>query len=337
MTRFGSLKIRFAGFWALALFSAWTSIAAAQTDPLPSWNDGTVKQAIIAFVTDVTREGSADFIPEPERIATFDNDGTLWVEQPIYVQFAFALDRVKALAPQHPEWTGKQPFKAVLEGDMAAVAAAGEHGAVEIVAATHAGMTPDEFKQVAKEWLATAKHPRFGRRYDELLYQPMLEVLAYMRANGFKTFIVSGGGIEFMRAFALERYGVPSAQIVGSSIVTTFERRDGRPTLFRLPKVNFVDDGPGKPVGINQHIGLRPVAAFGNSDGDLEMLQWTTEAGGRRLGVLVHHTDGEREYAYDRDSKVGRLDKALDAAALDRWTVVDMKRDWKVIFPSGTR
>ncbi|MCB8819927.1 HAD family hydrolase [Microvirga rosea] len=337
MTKLRLLKLRFAALWSLALFSVWISLAAAQTDPLPSWNDGSVKQAIIAFVTDVTREGSPDFIPEAERIATFDNDGTLWVEQPIYTQFAFALDRVKALAPQHPEWRDTQPFKAVLEGDMAAVAAAGEHGAVEIVAATHAGMTPTEFKQTAKEWLATAKHPRFGRRYDELVYQPMLEVLAYMRANGFKTFIVSGGGVEFMRAFGPERYSIPSERIVGSSIVTTFERRDGAPTLFRLPKVNFVDDGPGKPIGINQHIGLRPVAAFGNSDGDLEMLQWTTEAGGRRLGVLVHHTDAEREYAYDRDSKVGRLDKALDAAALDRWTVVDMKRDWKVIFPAEAR
>jgi phosphoglycolate phosphatase-like HAD superfamily hydrolase len=281
----------------------------------------------------VTREGSPDFVPPTERIATFDNDGTLWIEQPIYVQFAYALERVRALAPQHPEWKETQPFKAVLEGDMSALAAAGEKGAVEIVAATHAGMTPDEFKQQVKEWLATAKHPRFERRYEELVYQPMLEVLTYMRANGFKTFIVSGGGIEFIRAFAEKSYGIPPDQIVGSSIVTKFERRDGRPTLFRLPEVNFVDDGPGKPVGINQHIGLRPIAAFGNSDGDLQMLQWTTEAGGRRLGVVVHHTDAEREYAYDRNSKVGHLDKALDAASVDRWTVVDMKRDWKTIFP----
>ncbi|WP_040639675.1 HAD family hydrolase [Microvirga lotononidis] len=330
-------RIRVAALSIIALFSFWISAATAQIDPLPSWNEGSVKQAIIAFVTAVAREGSPDFIPESDRIATFDNDGTLWIEQPIYVQFAFALDRVKTLAPQHPEWRDKQPFKAVLDGDMEAVAAMGEHGAVDIVAATHAGMTPDDFRTIAKEWLATAKHPRFGRRYDDLVYQPMLEVLAYMRANGFKTFIVSGGGIEFMRAFAPERYGIPSGQIVGSSIVTTFERRDGRPTLFRLPKVNFVDDGPGKPVGIDQHIGLRPVAAFGNSDGDLEMLQWTTETGGRRLGVVVHHTDAEREYAYDRDSKVGRLDKALDAAAQERWTVVDMKRDWKVIFPAEAR
>jgi phosphoserine phosphatase len=327
------MRTRLSWLATLALLATWISVAVAQTDPLPSWNDGPAKQAIVAFVTDVTREGSPDFVPPSERVATFDNDGTLWIEQPIYVQFAYALERVRALAPQHPEWKETQPFKAVLEGDMSALAAAGEKGAVEIVAATHAGMPPDEFKQQVKEWLATAKHPRFERRYEELVYQPMLEVVTYMRANGFKTFIVSGGGIEFIRAFAEKSYGIPPDQIVGSSIVTKFERRDGRPTLFRLPEVNFVDDGPGKPVGINQHIGLRPIAAFGNSDGDLQMLQWTTEAGGRRLGVVVHHTDAEREYAYDRNSKVGHLDKALDAASVDRWTVVDMKRDWKTIFP----
>jgi phosphoglycolate phosphatase-like HAD superfamily hydrolase len=329
------MNVRLHRLGLLALFAAWISAAAAQTDPLPSWNEGPAKQAIIAFVTDVTRAGSPDLVPEPERVATFDNDGTLWIEQPIYVQFAFALDRIKKLAPQHPEWKDKQPFKAALEGDMAALGAAGEHGAVEIIAATHAGMSPEEFKQQVKDWLATARQPRFERRYEELVYQPMLEVLTYMRANGFKTFIVSGGGIEFIRVFAEKRYGIPPEQVVGSSIVTKFETRDGRPILFRLPEVNFVDDGPGKPVGINQHIGRRPIAAFGNSDGDLQMLQWTTEAGGRRLGVVVHHTDAEREYAYDRQSKVGHLDKALDAAALDRWTVVDMKRDWKTIFPVG--
>lgn len=331
------MDIRFIRLGLIALVAGWTSAAVAQTDPLPSWNDGQAKQAIIAFVTDVTREGSADFIPEPERIATFDNDGTLWIEQPAYVQFAFALDRVKALAGQHPEWKGTQPFKAVLDGDMAALAATGEHSAVAIVAATHAGMTPAEFRQSVKEWLATARHPRFDRRYDELVYQPMLEVLAYMRANGFKTFIVSGGGAEFIRAFAEERYGIPPEQVVGSRIVTKFERRDGRPILFRLPRVDFVDDGPGKPVFIDQQIGRRPIAAFGNSDGDLEMLQWTTEAGRRRLGVIVHHTDAEREYAYDRQSTVGRLDKALEAATLDRWTVVDMKTDWKSVFPLEKR
>ncbi|GEO15203.1 HAD family hydrolase [Microvirga aerophila] len=327
------MRARLSWLGTLALLVTWISVAVAQTDPLPSWNDGPAKQAIVTFVTDVTREGSPDFVPSPERIATFDNDGTLWIEQPIYVQFAYALDRVKALAPQHPEWRDTQPFKAVLEGDMAALAAAGEKGAVEIVAATHAGMAPAQFIGMVQAWLATAKHPRFDRPYQELVYQPMLEVLAYLRANGFKTFIVSGGGIEFIRAFAERSYGIPPNQVVGSSIVTKFERRGGLPTLFRLPQVNFVDDGPGKPVGINQHIGLQPIAAFGNSDGDLEMLQWTTEAGGRRLGVVVHHTDAEREYAYDRQSRVGKLDKALDAAAVDRWTVVDMKRDWKTIFP----
>jgi phosphoserine phosphatase len=314
------MRIRLSWLGTMALLAIWISVAFAQTDPLPSWNDGPAKQAIVAFVTDVTREGSPDFVPPPERIATFDNDGTLWIEQPIYVQFAYALDRVKALAPQHPEWKDTQPFKAVLDADMTALAATGEKGAVEIVATTHAGMTPEEFRQGVKEWLATAKHPRFGRRYDELVYQPMLEVLAYLRANGFKTYIASGGGAEFIRAFAEERYGIPPEQIIGSRIVTKYERRDGRPTLFRLPQVDFVDDGPGKPVGINQAIGRRPIAAFGNSDGDLEMLQWTTEAGKRRLGLVVHHTDAEREYAYDRQSKVGHLDKALEAPAVPGWT-----------------
>jgi phosphoglycolate phosphatase-like HAD superfamily hydrolase len=326
------MRVRLSRLGTIALL-VWVSTAVAQTDPLPSWNDGAAKQAIVAFVADVTRQGSPDFVPTPERIATFDNDGTLWIEQPMYVQFAYALDRVKALAPLHPEWKDQQPFKAVLQGDMAAVASAGEHGAVEIIAATHAGMTPEEFKQTVKEWLATAKHPRFGRRYDELVYQPMVEVLTYLRANGFKTFIASGGGSEFIRVFSEDRYGIPPEQVIGSRIVTKFERRDGRPILFRMPQVDFVDDGPGKPVGINQEIGRRPVAAFGNSDGDLEMLQWTTEAGKRRLGVVVHHTDAEREYSYDRQSHVGKLDRALDAAALDRWTVVDMKRDWKTVFP----
>ncbi|WP_262027060.1 HAD family hydrolase [Microvirga sp. Mcv34] len=330
-----SLRLFRLGF--ITLFAAWITAAVAQTDPLPSWNDAAAKQAIIAFVTDTTRAGSSDFIPEPERIATFDNDGTLWIEQPVYVQLAFALDRIKALAPQHPDWKDWQPFKAVLEGDMTALAGSGEHGAVEILAATHAGMTTGEFRQIVKEWLATARHPRFDRPYEELVYQPMLEVLAYMRANGFKTFIVSGGGAEFMRAFAEERYGIPPEQIVGSRIVTKFERRDGQPTLFRLPQIDFVDDGPGKPVGIDQQIGRRPVAAFGNSDGDLEMLQWTTETGKRRLGVIVHHTDGEREYAYERGPIFGGLDKALEAAAQDRWVVVDMKSDWKTVFPPEKR
>jgi hypothetical protein len=310
--------------------------AAAQTasgDPLSSWNDGATKQSIVNFVAAVTREGSPDFVPAPQRVATFDNDGTLWSEHPMYVQMAFALDRVKAMAPLHPEWKDKQPFKAVLDGDMKALAESGERGMVELVMVTHAGMTSDEFSKIVVDWLATARHPRFKRPYTELVYQPMLEVLAYLRANGFMTYIVSGGGIEFMRPWSERVYGVPPEQVVGSSIKTRFEMRQGRPELFRLPEVNFIDDKAGKPVGINEFIGRRPIAAFGNSDGDLEMLQWTTLSGGMRLGVIVHHTDAEREYAYDRDTSFGRLDKALDAAAVNKWTVVDMKKDWKNIFP----
>jgi hypothetical protein len=250
----------------------------------------------------------------------------------MYTQLAFALDRVKALAPMHPEWANQQPFKAVLDGDMKALAAAGEHGLVELVMVSHSGMTTAEFERIVKDWISTARHPRFKRPYTELVYQPMLEVLAYLRANGFKTFIVSGGGIEFMRPWSEQIYGVPPEQVVGSSIKTRFQMRQGIPELFRLPEVNFVDDGAGKPVGINEHIGRRPIAAFGNSDGDLQMLQWATKTGGRRFGLIVHHTDGEREYAYDRESHVGHLDKALDAAALNDWTVVSMKDDWKRIF-----
>ncbi|RVJ05396.1 HAD family hydrolase [Sinorhizobium medicae] len=308
--------------------------ALAQTDPLPSWNDTAPKAAIVSFVEKVTKEGSPDFVPESERIAVFDNDGTLWVEHPMYVQLAFALDRVKAEAPSHPEWKDTQPFKAVLESDMKALAAAGEKGLVELIMATHAGMTSDEFQKIVSEWIATARDPKFKKPYTELVYQPMLELLAYLRANGFKTFIVSGGGIEFVRPWAEKVYGIPPEQVVGSSIKTQFEMRDGTPTLFRLPQVDFIDDKAGKPVGINAHIGRRPIAAFGNSDGDLEMLQWTTMTGGTaRFGMLIHHTDAEREYAYDRATEFGRLDKALDAAALNKWTVVDMKADWKQIFP----
>jgi phosphoserine phosphatase len=317
-------------FLTIALTSA---VALAQSDPLPSWNDTAPKAAIIDFVGKVTTEGAADFVPEAERIAVFDNDGTLWTEHPMYVQLAFALDRVKAEAPNHPEWATTQPFQAVVEGDMKALAAAGEQGLVELIMATHAGMTTDEFTKIASEWIATARDPRFKRPYTELVYQPMLELLAYLRANGFKTFIVSGGGIEFMRPWTEKVYGVPPEQVVGSSIKTKFEMKDGDPTLFRLPEVNFIDDKAGKPVGIQEHIGRKPIAAFGNSDGDLEMLQWTTLADGARFGLIVHHTDAEREYAYDRKSEFGRLDKALDAAAVNNWTVVDMKADWKTIFP----
>ena len=307
--------------------------AAAEADPLPSWNDGPTKQAILHFVGDVTREGSPAFVPVPERIATFDNDGTLWCEQPMYVQLAFALARVKELAPAHPEWAKIPTFRAALDNDMAALLASGEKGLVELITVTHAGMTVNEFANIVTSWLATARHPRFNRPYTELVYQPMLELMAYLRSNGFKTFIVSGGGIEFMRPWSDKIYGVPPEQVVGSSIKTRFEMRDGQPLLFRLPDINFIDDHAGKPVGINQYIGRRPIAAFGNSDGDLEMLQWTTMSGGVRFGLIVHHTDAEREYAYDRKSAFGRLDAALDAAALNRWTVVDMKNDWKRIFP----
>lgn len=319
--------------FGVTMVSASSSRSSAQTDPLPSWNDTPAKQAIIEFVGRVTVVGSADFVAPSDRIATFDNDGTLWVEQPMYVQIAFALDRVRALAPMHPEWKEKQPFKAALEGDMTVLAESGERGLVEIAMVTHAGMTAGEFSSIVTDWLAIARDPYFKRRHTELVYQPMLELMAYLRANGFKTFIVSGGGVEFMRPWAENIYGVPPEQVVGSSIKTEFVMRDGIPTLIRLPAVNFINDKAGKPVGINQYIGRRPIAVFGNSDGDLEMLQWTTLADGVRFGMLIHHTDAEREYAYDRHSRFGRLDVALDLATTSRWTVVDMKRDWKVIFP----
>ncbi|CAN7685930.1 HAD family hydrolase [Pararhizobium sp. LjRoot238] len=307
-------------------------VARGADDPLPSWNDTATKQAIVAFVTAVTTEGSPDFVPAPERVAVFDNDGTLWAEQPMYVQMTFALDRVKAMVPLHPEWKDQQPFKAVLEGDMKALAESGERGVAELIMATHAGMTTDEFEMIVTDWIATARDPRFNRPYTDLVYQPMIELLGYLRANGFKTYIVSGGGIEFMRPWTERVYGIPRENVVGSSIKTTFEMRDGRPVLFRLPQLDFIDDKAGKPVGINAHIGRRPIAAFGNSDGDLEMLQWATMGGGVRFGLIVHHTDAEREYAYDRQALIGKLDKALDAAVLNKWTVVDMKGDWKRVF-----
>jgi haloacid dehalogenase-like hydrolase len=317
----------------LTMVFASSSPAIAPIDPLPSWNDTAAKLAIIEFVGRVTVDGSADFVAPSDRIATFDNDGTLWVEQPMYVQIAFALDRVRTLAPMHPEWRDKQLFKAALEGDVKTVVESGERGLVEIAMVTHAGTTTGEFSSIVTNWLATARDPHFKRPHTELVYQPMLELMAYLRANGFKTFIVSGGGVEFMRPWAEKIYGVPPEQVVGSSIKTEFVMRDGIPTLVRLPAVNFINDKSGKPVGINQYIGRRPIAVFGNSDGDLEMLQWTTLTDGVRFGMLIHHTDAEREYAYDRNSHFGRLDIALDLAPANRWTVVDMKRDWKVIFP----
>ncbi len=306
---------------------------AQAADPLPSWNDGPAKQAIIAFVEEVTKEGGAGFVAPAERIATFDNDGTLWSEQPMYFQLLFAIDRVKALASQHPEWTTTQPFQAVLEGDMKALAAAGEKGLVELVMATHAGMTTEEFEKIVTDWVNSAKHPVKKRAYTDLIYQPMLELLNYLRANEFKTYIVSGGGIEFMRPWVERVYGIPPEQVVGSSIKLKFQMEGNTPVLVRQAEVDFIDDKEGKPVGIQKFIGRRPIAAFGNSDGDLQMLQWTKAGNGPRFALIVHHTDGAREWAYDRKSSIGRLDKALDAAAQEGWTVVDMKADWKVIYP----
>ena len=307
-------------------------LALAQADALPSWNDGAAKQAIVAFVARVTNQGSPDFVPLAERIATFDNDGTLWCEQPMYVQMAFMLDRVKKLAPKNPEWKNKQPFKAVLERDYKALAVQGEKVAVQLVAATHTGMSSEEFNRIAGDWIAKARHPKFQRAYTELVYQPMIELLAYLRANGFKTFIVSGGGVDFMRPWTEKVYGIPPEQVVGSMGKLKYGMRDGKPVLMRLAKLDHVDDGPGKPVDIQKFIGRRPIAAFGNSDGDLQMLQYTAAGNGPRFMMLVHHTDAEREYAYDRKSSIGRLDKALDEANAKGWTVADMKRDWKRIF-----
>jgi phosphoserine phosphatase len=305
--------------------------------PLPSWNESASKEAVIAFVQRVTKRGSIDFVPPAERIAVFDNDGTLWAEQPMYFQLLFALDRVKALAPQHPEWKTTEPFASLLKGDVKAALAGGERAILQIVVATHAGMTTEEFEKVVRDWLSTAKHPKTGRPYTQMVYQPMLELLAYLRANGFKTYIVSGGGVEFMRPWTEKVYGIPPEQVIGSSIRTRFEMRDGRPVLARLPEVDFIDDKEGKPVAINMHIGRRPIAAFGNSDGDLQMLQHTAAGSGARFCLYVRHTDGEREWEYDRQSSVGRLDKGLDEAKAKGWTVVDMKKDWKLIFPGDRK
>jgi phosphoglycolate phosphatase-like HAD superfamily hydrolase len=328
-----SQRLRLPLFLLAILFSS-LPLAQGQTDPLPSWNDSPNKRAIIAFVNRVTKEGGPDFVSVPERIATFDNDGTLWSEQPIYFQFAFALDRVKALAPQHPEWKTQQPFKAVLEGDLKTLAESGEKGLVELLLTTHTGMTSDEFRKTVSDWLATAKHPRFKRPYTDLIFQPMLQLLAYLRQNGFKTFIVSGGTVEFMRVFAEKVYGIPPEQVVGTTFVTKFQMgTDGKPVLMREPKIDFIDDGPDKPVGIQKFIGRRPILAFGNSDGDQQMLQWTAAGSGARFMGLIHHTDAEREWAYDRQSHIGKLDKALDEATQRGWVVVDMKENWKVIYP----
>jgi len=318
---------------ALACVMAFTATIARAADPLPSWNDGKSKQAITTFVEKVTKEGTPDFVPVPERIATFDNDGTLWSEQPLYFQLFFAMDRIKALAPQHPEWKDKEPFASLLKGDVKAALAGGEASLVQIVMATHAGLTTEEFEKAVADWIATAKHPKTGKPFTSMVYQPMLELLTYLRSNGFKTFIVSGGGIEFMRPWTEKVYGIPPEQVVGSSGGLKYELRGGKPVLVKLPEIALNDDKEGKPVGIQRHIGRRPLAAFGNSDGDLAMLQWTAAGPGPRFCLYVHHTDAEREYAYDRASHIGRLDKGLDEAAAKGWTVVDMKNDWKTIFP----
>lgn len=312
---------------------AETKSETASSDPLPSWNDGGAKKSIIDFVTKTTKEGSADLIPVADRIACFDNDGTLWCEQPMYFQLAFAIDRIKAMAPKHPEWKTKQPFKALLEGDMKTVMAGGEKSLIQIVMTAHSGMTTDEFAKTVTDWMASATHPKTGKHYNEMVYQPIIELLNYLRSNGYKTFIVSGGGTDFMRPWTEQVYGIPPEQVVGSSGKVKFEvKEDGIPVLIKLPEINFVDDKEGKPVGIHQHIGKRPVFTAGNSDGDYAMLQYTSTGSGPRFGMIVHHTDSTREYSYDRQSHIGQLNKGLDDATKYNWLIVDMKNDWKKIF-----
>ncbi len=333
-----SLRQFFSLFTLMLLACLGLANQALGSDPLPSWNEGPNKQAIVEFVNRTTDPANPDFVPAAQRIATFDNDGTLWVEHPMYTQLTFALDQVKAMAPQRPEWKSTQPFQAVLESDLKALAAAGEKGLLELVMATHAGMSTTEFEAEVRQWFATAKHPRFNRPYTELAYKPMVELLAYLRENGFKTFIVSGGGIEFMRPMTEEVYGIPPEQVIGSSIKTEFEMRDGKPVLMRKPEINFIDDKTGKPVGINMYIGRRPIAAFGNSNGDLQMLQWTAAGEGPRLAMLVFHDDAKREYAYGPanglpDSPFGTFSQStMDEARKSGWNVVSMKDDWKQVF-----
>jgi phosphoglycolate phosphatase-like HAD superfamily hydrolase len=316
----------------LMMSTCVVSCVAKTADPLPSWAEGSTKTTIIEFVKDVTKKGGPDYVQPQERIATFDNDGTLWVEYPMYTQVLFIFDRVKKLAPQHPEWKTKQPFKALLEGDMKTVGAAGEKGILEMGMATHSGMTAIEFEKQVTDWLATNKQSKFKRLYTECVYQPQLELMTYLRANGFKTFICSGGGKAFMRPFTEKTYSIPPEQVIGSSVVAEFQIKDGKPVLVRKPKIDFINDKAGKPVGIYQHIGRRPILAFGNSDSDMQMIEYTMAGKGRRLGLFVHHTDADREYAYDRKSHVGTLDKALDQADAKGWIIVDMKKDWKRIF-----
>jgi len=332
MKYFKRLLLEATGFCVLILM---TACATSQTapEPLPSWTDGQTKQRIVDFVHSVTDRDSSDFVPVHKRIATFDNDGNLWSEKPTYFQLLFILDRIKLMAADHPEWKTTQPFQAVLENDMAAVKASGKHGLLELAMATHAGMTTTEFEIIVNDWMATARHPSTGKAYTSMVYQPMLELMDYLRANEFKVFIVSGGGVEFMRPWTEEVYGVPPDQVVGSSIETRYELRDGKPVLLRLPEIHFIDDNVTKPVAINRFIGQRPILASGNSDGDFEMLKWTTSGEGKRLGLIVHHTDAEREWAYDRESSEGRLVRGLDEAEDNGWVIIDMAKDWKLIYP----
>ncbi|MBK8831743.1 MAG: haloacid dehalogenase-like hydrolase [Saprospiraceae bacterium] len=313
--------------------SSRQEVSAVTKDPLPSWNEGATKKSIVDFVTKTTTAGAIDFIPVADRIACFDNDGTLWSEQPMYFQMAFVMDRVKALAPQHPEWKDTQPFKAAIEGDVQTALSGGEKSMVDMLIATHAGTTTEEFNKIVKDWIATSRHPKTNQPYTEMVYKPMLELLAYLRSNGYKTYIVSGGGIDFMRPWTESVYGIPPEQVIGSSLKLKYEMRDDGPVVYRLPEVNFINDKAGKPVGIEQHIGRRPVFTAGNSDGDYEMLQWTSTATGYpRFGMLVHHTDEVREWAYDRTSHIGKLDKGLNDAPKYNWLIVDMKQDWKKLY-----
>ncbi len=320
------------GFLATVATLCAGPISAAAPDPLPSWNECAAKQAILEFVSKVTSKTSADFVPIADRIAVFDNDGTLWCEQPVYVQAVFIRDRVRAMLPEHPEWRVRQPYKALVEDDRVALADIGEAGFADLVAATHGGMTTDEFARLVRDWIAAARHPRFERPYTQCVYRPMVELLEYLRANGFKTYVVSGGGVEFMRVWTEPAYGIPPEQVIGSTIGLSYELRGQQPALVRGTQIDFIDDRAGKPVAIGRFIGKRPIAAFGNSDGDYEMLRYVTTGTGPRLGMIVHHTDAEREYAYDRESLVGRLARALDEAPERGWTLIDMKRDWREIF-----
>lgn len=333
-------QIRIINYWAIFMVlislvacTASPQIAEVEADPLPSWNPGNTKEAILDFVQDVSNEQSQNFVPVKDRVAVFDNDGNLWSEKPVYYQLYFAIDRVKELAPEHPEWLSTQPFQSILENDMETLASFGEHGILEVIMATHAGNTAEEYESEVAQWLASARHPRFNRPYTDLVYQPMLELLSYLRDNDFKTFIVSGGGIDFMRVWVEDVYGIPRDQVVGSSIKTEFVIEDGVPEIRRLAELDFIDDKAGKPVGINRYIGRKPIFCSGNSDGDLQMMQYTDSGIGKRFMLYLHHTDAEREWAYDRESHVGRLDKGLDEALEKAWTVIDMKSDWKVVYP----